>query len=211
MNTYSCPSCKTINTSVLERVSLLICSNCKSLVYDTIDDINKPPMTRVPEDWSYVQIGTEFEYNNNSLRVVGRIRLQLRNDYKNFWCAALKDGMHVWIMESFSSFCILGSIWNEFNQSLEHLLAGHVVQLRGDLKLRSEYVEKCVGISYEGEIGKWEMFEPGDFYVIQCSNNQNNTAVFLVDDAHNIDYLTGGKIDVEKLNLKNIIQWDEWK
>jgi hypothetical protein len=209
-SSYNCPSCNTINYSVLEHTSIIVCKNCGEIAYQNTEAIDTVTPCRIPEDWSFLQIGSGLEYNQNTLTAVGRIRLQLRNDYKNLWCAALNNGTSVWIMESFASFCMLGSSWTEYNGSVENLHAGMTVQLKKDLKVKGEYVEKCEGVSYEGEIGNWKLFQPG-FFFIQCSNNTRNTAVFVVDHKKDIAYLTGGKIDVEKLNLKNTITWDGWR
>lgn len=211
MNSFSCSSCGTINSSVLYNAGLVICKKCHGIVHqDSVMQLLNIVPSPVPDDWSFVRIGTEFQYGNDSLVVVGRIRFQLRNDYKNFWCGALKNGEHIWIMESFASFCILGSSWTEMDRKLDSLRAGASLTLPGNIKVRGEYVEKCEEVSYEGEVGRFKFAEPG-FFLIQFSNNENQTAVFFARSRTQTEYLTGGKIDVEKLNLKNLMTWDEWK
>ncbi|HEY0655866.1 MAG TPA: hypothetical protein VGD65_22175 [Chryseosolibacter sp.] len=211
MTPYTCNACNATNSSVLSKPALIICRQCRAVVHrDEQLKMFELDLARVPDDWSFVRIGTEFSYNNNTLTVVGRIRFQLRNDYKNFWCAALRDGAYIWIMESFASFCILGSTWKEFKQSSEKLRAGQLITLEGNLKIRGEYVEKCEEVTFEGELGLMK-FPEASFFFIQCSNNQNQTAVFFIKPSYDIEYLEGGKIDVEKLNLKNTVTWDEWK
>jgi hypothetical protein len=211
MNSYTCESCKTPNTSILDNPALVICRQCHHIAYQNASmQLRSVGVNPVPEDWSFVKIGSEITHNNDSLTVVGRVRFELRNDYKNFWCAALKNGTYIWIMESFASFCILGSSWKEYKHDIDTLHADAAITLPEDLKVRGEYVEKCESLSYEGELGDMKFIEPG-FFFIQFSNNQNQTAVFFVRKSNDIEYLTGGKIDVEKLNLKNIITWDEWK
>ena len=134
----------------------------------------------------------------------------MRNDYKNFWCAALPDSKSVWLMESFASFTVLTPSRYNFNQDIRHLRAGEFIKLKKDLKLKGEYVEKCEDIRYEGEIGNWKFIEP-PFFFIQASNKDQQTAVFIIDAGNTIEYLLGEKIAIEKLTLKNIIVWDEWK
>ncbi len=63
----------------------------------------------MPDDWSYIQIGTTGEYKSRPFQIVGRIRLQLRSEYKNFWCAADHKGDSLWIAESFGSISIFAS------------------------------------------------------------------------------------------------------
>lgn len=206
---YHCPSCNTTHIASLTELSLIVCRNCHAIVYENVIGYNKPGPARVPEDWSFLQIGSEATYNKNPLTITGRIRLQLRNDYKNFWCAVQNDGSHRWIMESFASFVVFDPSWHTFEWGADLLHAGSMVTLSNQWKLQGEYVEKCEGISYEGAIGSWKLFIPG-FFFIQCSH-KNSTAVFFVDiSENNIQYFTGEKVDPEQISLKNILVWDEW-
>ena len=207
---HSCPNCNALNSSVLNETNLLICKSCGEIVIQKLKGSVKLSPAPVPPDWSFLQVNTTGQFQDLSFTIVGRIRLQLRNDYKNFWCAARADGKKFWIMESFSSFVVLNPSWNPFTQDIRMLRAGVDVTLKGGLKLTGEYVEKCEGISYEGEIGAWESFLNG-FFFIQASNRVHQTAVFFIVGKESATYLTGEKIEFEKLNLKNIIQWDEWK
>jgi hypothetical protein len=210
---HHCAACNTVNASILEEVSLLVCKNCHEIVFENaVENHGKSKRAKVPEDWSFLQIGSQVEYNKKPISIVGRLRLQLRNDYKNFWCATLNEGKHIWIMESFASFCILGATWHTFEGQIgQLLLAGATITLNEELTIKGEYVEKCLNMSYEGEVGTWKLFNSG-FQLIQCSNNNNNTAIFFVNGrSNNIQYLSGGKVNSELLNLKNILTWDEWK
>lgn len=195
---------------MLTEPYLIVCEKCGALVHTHHSIRDRILPARIPADWSFLQIGSAFEFAKEDCQVVGRIRLQLRNDYKNLWCAALKSGKYIWIIESFASFAVLSGAWVEFKQSVSKLHAGGSISLKKDLKLKGEYVEKCEGITYEGVLGEWRLFKPG-FFFIQCSNKENRTAVFTVDGNHNIFSISGEKVDVRLLNFKNILSWDEWK
>lgn len=211
MNVYNCKSCNRPHHSVLDTPGLIICQQCHDIVfYNEYFNLANLVAGPVPDDWSFVKIGTQFQYNQHLLTIIGRIRYQLRNDYKNLWCASLPNRTHIWIMESFASFCILGSSPQPFSQDMEKLRAGELITLKGGLNLRGEYVEKCEAVSYEGELAPLKFIQAG-FFFMQFSNNKNETAVFFVMPGMKIEYLAGGKIDIDKLDLKNIITWDEWK
>jgi hypothetical protein len=206
---FNCPACSAFNTPILKDATLLLCKNCGAIVFENVSGNIKPKPARVPEDWSFVQLNTTGEYDGQTFTIVGRVRLQLRNDYKNFWCGAFRDGKSIWLMESFASFAIFDSAWQRYYGEASGLRAGAPVKITKDKNVRGEYVEKCEGISYEGEVGNWKIFYPG-FFFVQASRTDGETAVFTIE-AGTVEFLPGKKVDIQKLNLKNIIAWNEWK
>ena len=204
---FNCPGCGAFNTAVLENTTLLVCKSCSGIVFENVVSDIKPVPARVPADWSFVQLNTTGEYDGNTFTVVGRVRLQLRNDYKNFWCCVLRNGKSLWMMDSFASFAVFVPEWEEFKKGNLH--AGALIKINSRLSVIGEYVEKCEGISYEGEIGNWKLFYPG-FFFVQGSRNDGETAVFTTTKGE-VVLLRGKKVEVRKLNLKNIIAWNEWK
>jgi hypothetical protein len=208
MTSINCPSCNYANRSVLSaNISTIVCRNCGTLLNHRSWQPRTLPAP--PDDWSFIQIGTTGEFAGNRFEVIGRVRVQLRNDYKNFWCAWLLNDKHVWLMESFGSIAVLGSEWYRFDDDVRLLHADARISVR-NIDVRGEYVEKCEKVFAEGEFGAWALFDSG-FFFIQASNKAGNTATFLIDYKDNIEYLMGGKLDIEKLKLENIITWDEWK
>ena len=206
---YSCPACNTIHKVQLHSASLIACRVCHEIVAEAVTESEKPKAARIPDDWSFLQIGTTGVFKEYNFTVIGRVRLQLRNDYKNFWCTIYDGGKCLWIAESFGSFALFTASWVEVKNDLSQLHAGKKVILANNVTLRGDYVEKCEGISYTGEIGLWNLFYPG-FFLIQASNNSGQTAFFTIrkNERH---VLTGEKVTLEELNLKNILTWDEWK
>ena len=207
---HTCSSCNTLNTSVLGESIALFCKSCGNIVYEKVVGPVKPQASAPPPDWSFIQINTTGEYNQQPFSVIGRIRLQLRNEYKNFWCVGLQNGNSLWLMESFASFAIFPAVWHNYANSVSNVRAGQIIHARKGLKLTGEYVEKCEDITYEGEIGSWKLFEPG-FFIVQAANKENEIALFTIRNKNDVDYLGGLKIQPETLSLKNIMVWDEWK
>lgn len=207
-NTYSCPSCNTLHVIQLEQSSLLVCKSCGEIIQDRSPS-GKPPRTRVPEDWSFLQLGSTGQYQKQPFKIIGRIRLQLRNDYKNFWCAEYSNGKCLWLAESFASFSLFTADWKEYDKEANKLRAGTTIKLSSDEKLKGEYVEKCEGISYQGEAGPWKIFTPG-FFVVQASAQGGKTAIFIVASG-SVEYVSGVKVSADTLKFQNIITWNEWK
>ena len=100
----TCPACNTTHNLQLQDRALLACKQCFTIL-ETSNPTDTPTRP-VPEDWSFLQIGTTGNYDNAPFTITGRIRLQLRNDYKNFWSAEYNNGKCLWIVESFASFSV---------------------------------------------------------------------------------------------------------
>lgn len=163
----------------------------------------------MPDDWSYIQIGTTGEYKSKPFEVVGRIRLQLRSEYKNFWCAADQSGDTLWIAESFGSISVFTSSWQKYDKKVSGLRAGSNVRISQNLSLAGEFVERCEGLVLHGEIAEWNLFKKG-FFIIQAGN-ASLTGYFFPENKETIHMLLGEKATIELLKLKNILQWNEWK
>jgi hypothetical protein len=203
----TCPTCNTVYTPQLNGRSLLACARCATILQSR--DMEATPPRPMPDDWSFVQIGTTGVYKDKPFTIIGRIRLQLRNDYKNCWSAVYGNGQCLWIIESFASFSVFDNPWVEYTGDHTKLRAGSKVSgLFDQVSLDGEYVEKCEGLSYAGEVGPWPFFTPG-FFVVQASEN-TSTALFLIKGSE-VVHNTGRKVLTEKLGLKQTITWHEWQ
>lgn len=194
---------------MLAETALLLCRKCSTIIFDGRDSGSKIAYTQPPPDWSFIKVGTTGELQGQPFKMVGRIRLQLRNDYKNFWCAEYDRGKCLWIAESFASLSLFTNNWAKYGKSVQKLRAGSWIPANEKVKLRGEYVEKCEGISMEGEVGPWMLFEPG-FFIVQASHKEGLTAIYLIKEKENVHWLLGKKITPDALKLSNLIKWDEW-
>jgi hypothetical protein len=161
----------------------------------------------MPEDWSFIKIGTKGVLDDSAFEIVGRIRLQLRNAYKNFWCAEYGSGKVLWIVESFNSFSAFTSGWLSYTGDVRKLRAGKKIPV--STSVTGEYVEKCEAVSVEGELGKWHHFHPKFFFV--QGSTKDNTAILFLRPNEDCAYMTGKKVQAKSLQLQNLIVWNEWK
>ena len=185
----------------------LFCKHCHEFIASSTISILKAE--KFPDDWSFIQYGTTGKYKDQNFKIIGRTRLQLRNDYKNFWTAEYKNGNLLWIVESFASFGVFTGTWQDYKGNHESLRAGASIDVGASEKLHGEYVEKCEAIQYAGEIGPWRYFSP-TFFLIQAGL-ANAVVLFTVSANRDIQFLFGEKMTLEQLQLTNILQWNEWK
>ena len=206
---YNCPSCNLLHTTKLANTTLLACVKCGS---EIIINNQTPKIQQItmPTDWSFVKLGTTGTYKESNFSIIGRVRLQLRNDYKTFWCATFEQGKCFYLAESFSSFSVFESTWNNFTGDTTKLRSGKPIKLTTDIRLTGEFVEKCEGISFQGEVGPWKNFSSG-FFVIQASNNQGNIAIYFIKPNKECVFIAGEKTDPKKLKLENIVDYHDWR
>jgi hypothetical protein len=202
----TCPTCSTVYVLQLEHHALVACKKCFAILEATIPGIPSRP---IPDDWSFMQIGATGVYNKQLFTITGRIRVQLRNDYKNFWSAAHSQGQCLWIVESFASFSVFSESWATYKGERNKLRAGSKIKGTPDqIVLEGEYVEKCEGLTYAGEVGPWFFFDPG-FFVVQGSENKHTALFFL--KGSDVMSMRGEKVPAHRLELKQTLTWHEWE
>jgi hypothetical protein len=207
---YQCPACGSFQPGVLNNPMRVICNNCGASIVD--NSKTNPALTPapMPEDWTFIKIGSTATINDEQCAVVGRVRLQLLNEYKNIWTLVSISAKTYQLIESFGSFSIFGPQWHIFDKDPSKLRSGKTVPISSASKFHGEYLEKCIEIHCEGEIAIWHFFKPG-FFIFQCTDPEMKIAFMPFEPKEKIQYLLGAKLNLENLKLSNIVSWDEWK
>jgi hypothetical protein len=208
----TCPECQASHTLRLNVTGRFVCPQCGTQA--VVNDIVQPreglrTSAPMPDDLSFVQLGTTGVLDGTPFEIIGRMRLQLRNDYKNFWCAVHQNGSGFWIAESFGSFAIYNGAWQPYNDNPAKLRSNQIIPLtEGDIT--GEYVERCEALSFRGELLPWDAVEPG-WFVVQAGSKDMRSAFFVTKAyVKRIEYLLGRKVPVENLKLANTLAWNEW-
>ncbi|MEJ0032476.1 MAG: hypothetical protein WDO15_19935 [Bacteroidota bacterium] len=113
----------------LKDSALVLCSNCNAKVYGTIDI--PADSHGVPDDLSLIQIGTKGKYLNKKFEIVGRVRMQMKDDFRSLWCAMYDDDKNpvLWICQSLESLAFGADTFKQFppNSDIDMNAAGKVV------------------------------------------------------------------------------------
>lgn len=205
MKTEQCPSCGTFTYVRLKSASVVVCKQCYSAV------IGEHPVRKeaVPDDWSFIRIGTKGTFQEKKFEVIGRIRLTLLNDYKNFWTVLYENDIPGYLVDSFGSFAFVSDFWNDTSAKPKNLHAGSPINIKGNVKLKGEFVERCEIIHAEGEIADWKFFDKG-FFFIQAGND-TDVAYYFVGREKEPKYLSGKRAALQDFMPEQIKTWDEWK
>jgi len=168
----------------------------------------------MPDDWSVIQVGSKGAYQKHNFEVIGRVRLQLQQDYKNFWCLWYEDRKkYAWLAESFGKYITYESSFLDVydNGEFSGLKIGHKFIIHDNVTVVANYQEQCVWISLEGELCLWPILKKG-FALVDAQNNDRMAACFIIPpDRRAGKFLVGEVVDFHDLNLVSIREWDEWK
>lgn len=205
-----CTNCGSYQQTILKDPVLVVCRKCGGFIVDNTRARPALQPAPMPQDWTFIQIGTTGFFDNEQFAVIGRVRLQLLNEYKNIWTIVTQGGTTLLLTESFASFSVFRPDFIEFDSGQEKLRAGKPVPVRGQGKFYGEYLEKCIEIHCEGEIDGWRNFVT-KFFMLQCADVSRNTALVPFEPGKPTYYILGKKVTLKDLKLSNIITWDEWK
>ena len=191
---------------------LVICRSCGAVMpsetFRALTDFH------LPDDWSVVQIGSSGVYQKKNYEVIGRVRLQLQQDYRNFWCLWYPEiKKYDWLVESFGKFTVYDNVFFDLHNSLEFLdmEPGHKFIIHDKVTVFANYQDQCEWVSLEGELCSWPSLQKG-FAFIDAQNNDLIAACFIIPpDRRAGKFLVGQIVNFRDLNLASIREWDEWK
>jgi hypothetical protein len=202
----TCPGCGRYYTHQLDDTWLIICQHCRHQI--TNRDIRDEKEFDMPDDLSTLQIGTTGIYKAQSFVITGRIRFQLKTDFRNLWCARYGDKT-IWIGQSLESVGFFTPPFMEHTYQFDSLRAGVFVEFTDDIKLKCEMMEPCIDVRYEGEISRFP-YPNAKITLIQASNTKGNTALIFKNRSGQLHYLWGELMLVYGYKFDNLKKWAEW-
>jgi len=208
-NTYSCSECQASYTIKSMNAKLLVCTKCGSVVQDLTNQ--KLVRKAIPDDWSYIQIGTKGIVDKKQFEVIGRVKLQLFNSYKNAWYVLFEDGLTSWLMDDVGKLSIAQHATKDIEfETIYQLVPGKKVKIK-NLTCSLYSMDECEQVYYEGEIGSWAYFSRGFFLAEGILSNHGTVLFFLNIPKKEIQCMDTAPITLENLNPSTILTWDEWK
>jgi hypothetical protein len=201
-----CPNCGRGYTQKLKETWLVVCDTCHHLVKGSGIE---PDQLNMPDDWSTIQVGTTGLYKNQNFTIMGRIRLQMKNDFRNLWCAQYGQEI-MWIGQSLESIGFFTPPFAPFPHSFGKIRAGVNIEFSERIKLKCELVENCIGLQYEGEVSDFP-FPKGNFTLIQAGNAIGNTVLIFYENPNSIQFLWGEVMLVYGVTFNNTKTWSQWE
>lgn len=209
---HSCGDCHNTIRVVGSDSDLLVCPRCAATVVNEKNHALQNAL--IPDDWSLVQLGVTGIHKNRTFQVIGRIRLQLRLEYKNVWCIWFDaENTYGWLVESLGSYFVCaGSVFDMTDRDdLNTLRAGDRFVLHGKVVVFIDYMDRCEWVSVEGEIANWKDFTKG-FHSVQAQNNEGIAGYFNIDvSGKRARFIVGESTPLKDLKLKGIREWNEFK
>ncbi len=195
----------------LKESVLVLCTNCNAKVFGTIDI---PAESHgVPDDYSVVQIGSTGKYRDKKFEIVGRIRMQMKDDFRSFWCATYDDDKNptLWICQSLESIAFAADTFKPFPPKSDiDLNAGGKVVFGDKIKLYVNFVSAPLSIHYEGEIARFPRPD-GRFVFVHAMNNSNSALVICVNnDLNDTEMLWAHTRELADVQFENTRKFNEW-
>jgi hypothetical protein len=164
-----------------------------------------------PADWSFIKVGSKGAWKDQPFEVIGRVKLQLLNSYKNAWYILYDNGTSGWLFDWLGNLAIGSAYKKDFDfEDIIKLRPGKSINIHEN-SCEIVCMEECERVMYEGELGNWKHFKRGIFVADGVLYNQASI-FFLIDiPKKEIIYLEAGKASLENLKLETVTQWDEWR
>lgn len=209
---HICPACATTLRVRGTESFLLVCTKCGTTL---INELNlELEDARMPDDWSIVQLGTTGKHKDRTFEVIGRVRLQMRQEYRNFWCLWFdKDQKYGWLVEAFGKYAVCEPELFDLDDmgDIFSIKAGDKFDLYGKSTVVVDYVDPAEWTSVAGEIAHWKSLSKR-FISVQAQNDEGIIAFFnLNSHTHRVRFVVGETTTPGALALKEIREWNEWK
>lgn len=207
---FTCPDCNNTGTSKGSRSVLYTCTACSAvLVNQTELNITK---TVPPNDWSIVQIGSTGTFSKKNFEVIGLVRMQLRKEYKNYWCLWYPSEMkYGWMVESLGFYAVCADTFIEMDNAdtIKKIRATASIQVSPQSAVIIDEVDFCEELSFRGEVPTWSY---DDRFLVAHGKKGHTIASFLHFSRHKdrVKFLVGEWITFESLQLKNINTSHVW-
>lgn len=209
-STIPCPHCNRSYTTQSNEPALIICPSCNGVI-ENQTNVRWSEKVLMPADWSFIKTGARGEWNKKTFEVIGRVRLQLINIYKNVWYIVFDDRTYGWIFDSNGNMSIspAESLALDFD-NIKKLRPGKSISL-GTRHCEIASIDEVERVTCEGEVGNWQFFRPHFFLVDGVLSNQ--VSVFFRMDIPNkqINYFISDRITLENFKKETFNSWNEWQ
>lgn len=107
MKKFNCPSCGAEVVFQSNMSVYAVCAYCSSMIVRHDIDVEAiGKMAMLPDDMSPLQVGTEGEYQGNSFRIIGRMKIGWKDGVWNEWYLALEGAGRGWIAEAQGAYAL---------------------------------------------------------------------------------------------------------
>jgi hypothetical protein len=207
--TVSCPYCKGILSFRSSGTDAVMCSRCSVMANRNGQAFKVKVSNVMPEDMTPLQIGTTGIFGNINFEIIGRVRFQYKQKYKNQWQLLFPDGTSKLLAEACGAYAFYSPDKTTVNpQTLKNITAGKRIDLPGG----SYYIEslaKCENITAEGEV----TFNPlwtEKFISVTFSLPGSPMAVAEIFSKEKTALFKGTYQDFDDFNFKNLRDLNGW-
>lgn len=201
---FTCNNCSRTSQTKGSHAKILFCKYCGTVLNN---ELNTPlDVSPMPADWSILQIGSKGNYEKKSFEFVGRMRVQLKSRYENYWCIWYPfENKYGWLIESFGFYALCSESFFPYKAESDEKFfrRDKKLELSNNLKITIDDKDKCVLFSAEGELVSWSCDAP---FTVVTGTQESYIGVFLhfrsiPNDSH---FLVGKWVTWEDLHLEQL-------
>ena len=200
--TNTCPGCSAQLATREPYAWAVVCSSCSALV---LDNGSRFPGATIDmplvEDLSPFRIGCVGQYMGAHLRIVGRVRVESRQGYRNYW-SVRGDIPFRWIAQSFGGYVLLNK-WNGIlsKEDVRGIRPLHPLRLANGDAYTVEMLDGHFRYAWEGQLVS-ELPMPWEVEV-EAGRPPDGKVLLLIDRSKNVTVFEGKAVDFAELHLEN--------
>lgn len=188
------------------------CLRCSALMIKNNNEfIRSEKAVPVLEDMSPLKLGSQGVLEGNKFEIIGRIKFNLKGEYKNHWCLLFSNNSWFWLGESYGDYYFIKKEKTPIDPSrFKVRKIGRMIKFPNGIQYEIQYFNEVISYACEGEIPEFP-FLKGNFISLELSDKGDRLVFVNVYSANQIDYYLGKYLLFDQLNFTNLRDLNGWK
>lgn len=206
----NCTDCKATVRFATDGSWARTCSSCQSLVLRSGDRyaVGLPRMAVLP-DLSPMAVGSVGSFAGAEFRIVGRMRVEGANGYRNFWSLQGRDLPYRWLVHAYGTYALMAKWPGQFPKSeMRGIKPNRSMKLDDGLDYCAEMLDNSFRFAFEGEL--MEPLQLPYTIELEAGRAPNDKVIVHVMADAGLEALVGIMVDFEELHFEHSPTWARW-
>lgn len=209
----TCPSCQAIVNHRLNLPLVVTCTSCKNTLVAEKDKAVIPAEAKWsnPSEISSLKLFAKGKLEGKDFELIGRIRSISSSVISNDWLMYFKDGSYCWLSETmFTYFISEVKPFPLTAAAIKDCKGGSIVRIGNDNYIVND-ISKQIQLEVEGEI-PFDAYNDEPYYKYELISALNTGwATVCIYDKNTIEGTMCKKVEFRDLQLKGIVEYNDWR